>query len=595
VRGSSTSGGGESPFDLILDALQGQGTPAQRIWLPPLNEPYTLDQLLPPLQRTPDRGLNIAEAHLYADFHALAGIIDRPRQQRFDALSISPTTGHLAIVGGPRTGKSTLAATVIGSVALAHTPAETQFYCLDFGGSALSALAELPHVGSVASRRQPELVHRTIAELSALIAPRHDQLTRAGVTTAASWQQQVRTHDLADDAYGDVFLVIDHWGALRDIDEGLEEVVVELAAAGFGAGLHLVVTAGSWSEIRPEIRELFQHRLELRLPDARESQIDPKAAALVPEGRPGRGITPDGSQFLSVLPRIDGTTSADDLAQGIRSMVHAVKEAWNGPPAPPVRMLPDLLPFDALPRSERGIPVGIEEEALSPVVLDFARDPHFVVFGDSECGKSNLLQVLIHGIKTGHTPEEARIILVDYRRSLLDSADAEHFLGYAASPAAATGLIKDIYGAMENRLPSSPELTPEQLRDRSWWSGPDLYLIVDDYDLVATPSGNALEPLVELLPQARDIGLHLILARSMAGVGRAMLDPMITRLREMASPALVMSGPKEEGDLFGLEPRRLPQGRGQLVHRSVGRRLVQTALFQPPPRPGDARVTSPRA
>ncbi len=297
-------------------------------------------------------------------------------------------------------------------------------------------------------------------------------------------------------------------------------MVVDLAGAGFMADLHLVVTAGSWSEIRPEIRELFQNRLELRLPDASESQLDPKAAALVPEGRPGRGITPDGSQFLSALPRIDGTTSADDLAQGIRSMVQAVKEAWHGPPAPPVRMLPELLPFDTLPTEpERGIPIGIEEEALSPVVLDFAGDPHFVVFGDSECGKSNLLQVLIHGIKTRHTPQEARIILVDYRRSLLDSADPEHILGYAASPAAATGLIKDIYGAMEKRLPSSPELTPEQLRDRSWWSGPDLYLIVDDYDLVATPSGNALAPLVELLPQARDIGFHLILARSMAGAG----------------------------------------------------------------------------
>ena len=46
-----------------------------------------------------------------------------------------------------------------------------------------------------------------------------------------------------------------------------------------------------------------------------------------------------------------------------------------------------------------------------------------------------------------------------------------------------------------------------------WWQGPELFVLVDDYDLVAAAGRNPLAGLVDLLPQARDIGLHLILAR----------------------------------------------------------------------------------
>ena len=37
--------------------------------------------------------------------------------------------------------------------------------------------------------------------------------------------------------------------------------------------------------------------------------------------------------------------------------------------------------------------------------------------------------------------------------------------------------------------------------------------MVDDYDLVAAGMENPLAPLVEYLAQARDVGLHVLLAR----------------------------------------------------------------------------------
>ena len=122
----------------------------------------------------------------------------------------------------------------------------------------------------------------------------------------------------------------------------------------------------------------------------------------------------------------------------------------------------------------------------------------------------------------------------------------------------------------------------QQLRERSWWSGADLYIVVDDYDLVASSAANPMLPLVELLPHSRDIGLHLIVARTSSGAARTMTDPVIRALRELATPGLLLSGGREDGPLIGsVSATAQPPGRGILVRRNKANLLVQTP-WRPP-------------
>ncbi len=366
-----------------------------------------------------------------------------------------------------------------------------------------------------------------------------------------------------------MFLVVDGWLTLRQDFEQLEQEITAIAARGLGYGVHVLAATGKWSEFRPAIRDLFGTRLELRLGDPYESEVDRRLAMNVPESSPGRGL-------------IDSQPAADSLADGVRKMVETVAVAWSGEPALRVRLLPDVLPVSALPGAAQTgtkIPFAVDESTLSPVLLDFGADAHFLVFGDTECGKSNLLRLIAESVADRYTPDQARLIFIDYRRSLLESTDTEHTIGYAASSAAANPLINDVREAMTQRLPL-PDLTPQQLRDRSWWEGSDLFLVVDDYDLV-TGATNPLLALADLIPQARDIGLHLVLARSAGGAGRAMFDQIIQRVREMGSPGMIMSGSKDEGALLGsVKPQAQPPGRGFFVERRTGSRLVQVALLK---------------
>jgi S-DNA-T family DNA segregation ATPase FtsK/SpoIIIE len=262
-----------------------------------------------------------------------------------------------------------------------------------------------------------------------------------------------------------------------------------------------------------------------------------------------------------------------------------VSQAWNGPRAPIVRMLPELFPYTELPApasdSHSGLPIGIDEDALAPVYLEFATDSHFMVFGDTQSGKTNLLRAIATGIAQKYTPDQAKIIFMDYRYGLLDAVSTPHKIAHGFSSNHAGPIVRNVVEAMTKRLPPE-DISPERLRARDWWSGADLYLIVDDYDLVSTGMTNPLAPLLEFLPQARDIGLHLIIARAMGGAGRAMFEQVIQRMKEIGTPMLIMSGNKDEGILAGtVKPEPLPAGRGRLVTRR-NTRLIQTAYLPPP-------------
>ncbi|WP_291419785.1 hypothetical protein, partial [Actinophytocola sp.] len=66
------------------------------------------------------------------------------------------------------------------------------------------------------------------------------------------------------------------------------------------------------------------------------------------------------------------------------------------------------------------------------------------------------------------------------------------------------------------------------------------------------------------------------------GAARAMYDPVLGKLKEIASPGLQGSGSKEEGQLIGtVRPTALPPGRGVLVSRRFGQQMVQTAWVPP--------------
>ncbi len=514
--------------------------------------------------------------------------MDKPFEQRRDPLvvDLSGAGGHVAVAGGSQSGKSTLARTLIAALALTHTPAEIQFYCLDFGGGGLSQLAALPHVGGVAARLNPERVHRTVAEVMTLLARREQFFVDHTLDSMQSYRRRRAAGEFPDEPFGDVFMVVDGWSTVRQDYDDLITKFNELAARGLNYGIHLIITTTRWVELSAQVRDQAATRLELRMGDPMDSEIDTRKARSVPRSG-GRGITADSKMhFLAGLPRLDGSGSLDDLGDGVTHLVSEISRHWTGAPAPQVRMLPHRLPASDLPAPEATegggmrIPLGIDQDALEPVWHDFSRTPHLIVVGDTESGKTNLLRGITRNITTRYTPEEAKIIAVDYRRTLVDAIPEEYRIGHVISLDNLKETIEGAARAMKSRVPGA-DIAPARMRRCDWWTGPRLFVLVDDYDMV---SGNSFqspfEPLFENLTLGFEMGLHLVVARSAMGAGRGLSDGLIRRLDEANNPAVLLSCPPTEGRLFGdAKPLNLPPGRALHIARRRPR-LMQTALIE---------------
>lgn len=574
-------------METTLQQFARHGRPAHKMWLPPLAVPPTLDRLVPAVEA--------------GTLRMPWAIVDRPRQQRQDVWSVdlSGAGGHVAVVGGPQSGKSTALQTLIVSAALTHTPEQVQFYCFDFSGG-LGPLRALPHVGAVAAARDVDRIRRTFALIRNLIASRQTLFDHLGIDSMREFRRRRATAqgsaELSSygDEHGDVFVVVDGWDIGFAVNGPFYDeympTMENIALQGLNYGIHLVVSSSRWAAIRPQVKDLLQTRVEMRLGDLTDTVFNTHRAVVagIPPHRPGRCISTEALHMLTALPRTDGDGDAETASAGLTATITQLSQTYSGRRAPEVRLLPAQvrLPeiLETLPRptnlAERlALPFGVRESDLGPAVIDFGVSPHFVILGSTGCGKSTTVGAILESIRARFTPDEARVLLVDYRRHHMDTLPPEYMVGYLTSSRDLNEYLPPFVAKMRSRRPPDG-VTSQQLKERSWWSGPEIFVVVDDYHMVSQRGQmNPLDPLKEIILDGRDTGFHLVAARNIAQADSAMYDSVLGQVKNLNSSGFIMDGTKMDGMLIGdVKATKQPLGRGILVEPLLSRRdLVQAA------------------
>jgi S-DNA-T family DNA segregation ATPase FtsK/SpoIIIE len=572
---------GPAVMSVMVGRLAAAAPPVRRIWLPPLPDAITLDVAAGPLRAGTD-GVRLASTS--GPMNIPLGVLDDPARQWQEPwrLDLTVAGGHAAVIGGPQSGKTTLLRTLALSLALTHTPYDVAVYGLDLAGGGLSALSGLPHVGGIASRADHERAARTVAEVRGMLARREEIFREHGIDSVDQLRHLRSQGRLPEPAATDIVLIIDGYGALRDEFADLDDAVADLLKRGGGYGIHVVAGMLRWNDVRIATQSMFGTRVELRLNDPADSSIDRKLSETLDPDTPGRVLT-DGSLFAQVaLPRIDNRPETGDLGPALARAARTIRASWHGELAPPVRVLPGRLSVAELPTPAAEptmIPVGVDQETLSPVLLDLLdTDQHLLILGDNECGKTNLLKLIATQLVQRHSDKDLVFGVYDPRRGLRGVVPEPYRGGYAHNARLANALSTGIATELEKRLPETADPDAPMAGEPAF-TGPRIVILVDDYDILTTAGQQPLAPFLPYVSSAQDIGLHFVIARRAAGSSRALYDPLLTTLRETGTTALVMTGDRTEGQLFpGLYASQQPPGRGTLVRRGRPHQLIQTAL-----------------
>lgn len=585
---------------VIIDQLRKIKFEPYRLWQPPLTQPVAIDDLVNRFLGRPWHKEYGSACNLVFPI----GIIDRPykHDQPPWTVDTSGPGANVLILGAGGSGKTTALQTLICSAVLTHTPQQVQFYCLAYSSTALTTVSRIPHVGEVAGPTDPYGVRRTVAELLALVRERKRSFLECGIASMEMFRRRKfggEAGPVPDDGFGDVYLVIDNYRALAEENEVLIEQVNVIINQGPSFGVHVVVTADRESELRPPVRSGFGSRIELRLAAVEDAKLVRSRFAKDVPVKPGRGMVAvnyvrldsDPQAGLHTLVARPALGSTPDNVFECDSVVAAVSRLTSAQ-APPVRRLPARFGVEQVrelaSRDTRqgvgagGIAWAISELDLAPVYLNFAENSHLMVTGRRECGRTTTLATIMSEIGRLYAPgassapppapgrPSAQVWLVDPRRQLLTALGSDYVERFAYNLDGVVAMMGELAAALAGREPP-PGLSAEELLSRSWWSGPEIFLIVDDIQQLPPGFDSPLHKAVPFVNRAADVGLHVIVTRTFGGWSSAGSDPMLRALHQANAPLLVMDADPDEGFIRGkMKGGPLPRGRGLLMAEDTG-------------------------
>ena len=125
------------------------------------------------------------------DLKVPLGMLDIPSKQKqeplmFDLAEFAPAV----LVGSSGYGKSTLLQTLVVNLAKQNSPAQVQFYLLDFGTNGLLPLRDLPHTADIAGLDDREKLFKMLRILERLLDQRKAKFQEVAASNLAQYQME---------------------------------------------------------------------------------------------------------------------------------------------------------------------------------------------------------------------------------------------------------------------------------------------------------------------------------------------------------------------------------------------------------------------
>ncbi|SIH22048.1 DNA segregation ATPase, FtsK/SpoIIIE family [Mycobacteroides abscessus subsp. abscessus] len=536
-----------------------------------------------------------------ADFHGRPGeftigqLVDRdssPFKVDFDTAA-----PHLLLLGPPQSGRTTTVKTLLASSLVSGKKAD--FFVIDFsGGGDLADCAQLPNVGAYAGRGDREMIGRIIGEFASTLSGRQEQLAQS---QASNWTDYVERTGTVN-RHSRMFLVIDgQEGLAAPLDADWPDLLERIVCSGGKFGLHVVLTTTNYHNLRMGLREHIQvlpigssYATDVPIGDELRSKLQ-----RLPEGYPGLGVDLASGRHRVIAAPVSGAIAVgEDLRERVQECLQGQwLRSHQQTTTPKIEVLPKIITpesvWESWPRTSSATstelrhPLGVN--LLDTTIAGIGDDEHLLALGDPRTGKTTLLRSMIDSITRQYTPEEAQIVLADPMYQLLDQRDplkeSGFLLGYADNIATLEKVMRRVEALIEPRFPTS-EISVEQLKERSWYSGPRVFVLIDEVLMLTGAYGTPapLDYLASVIERRNDLGLNVFCT----GPGRLHIESPSMKLPQaimkLNAPVLLFSGEPQLGNISsrGIRFQNRPTGEA-LLARAQGSAVTLRTTYTPPP------------
>lgn len=382
-------------------------TGGQKLWMPLLPERLELSRL-PGWQEHSWQEGKWPEKTGFS-LRACMGLLDDPENQLQYPLSIDlAEKGHLMVVGGVTSGKSTFLQTLVYSLISTYSPQELNVYAVDFSSQMLCAFEGDAHVGGVVMEGEDEKLNKLFVMLGDMLRERKKKI-RGG-----SFGQYVQVHGNDMPA---VLLVIDGYANFNEKTAGqFESNLLELSRSAEGYGIYLAISCAGFGsgELQNKIANNMRQSVCLELGDKysygealRTMHFD----VLPEENVKGRGLALVEGNVLEFQTALCCLAANDyERSEQIRERCREMTQSWTGGQAAPIPTIPEkptwahftaMPQYTALLKQGDLLPVAYVQETAAIYSVDLARTYCYLILGGDRSGKTTLLRDLMCAARDG--------------------------------------------------------------------------------------------------------------------------------------------------------------------------------------------------
>lgn len=343
------------------------------------------------------------------------GQYDAPQIQKQPILYLDPYRSNIAVFGAPMSGKTTLIKTMLVRIHenMDQEPGEN-IYLIDFGGN-IGSYGKLRNVCACFDNSNEENIKRVFRTIEKRLADNAKQLdSQSYYSVVTKTPEKAPTH---------IFLIIENINAFLADERyaSYQDKLIRFCRDGLSKGLTVVITANETAGIN-RLLSNFGQKFAFEMPN--ESYYDIFGTKVnKPMKIPGRGIVNIDAATYEFQCFLPFPTRSDE-----ENLVSLIAQTAQYPNENVIAAFTEDLTWDNYPlycaRDSHNLPsddhvvVGLDYYEHKPVTVNIAESRSIAIYGKRKFGKSNLLHLLLDGIRKSR-PDAQFIYFDDGRKQLL--------------------------------------------------------------------------------------------------------------------------------------------------------------------------------